>query len=146
MSRWRCGASRGTGASRRGPRPHLAAPRGPVRGCRCSRWRLAGPDPLREGLVSAEPTDVGAERVGRRDNRGKDAQHTQDAQKVLAVDRPGPGFDVSQGLAVDPGALGGEGSGQAVELAPGAYVLAEVSQCTRNLDGCTSNHRLTSVS
>jgi len=25
-------------------------------------------------------------------------------------------------------------------------VLAEVSQCTRNLDGCTSNHRLTSVS
>lgn len=99
------------------------------------------PDPLREGLVRAKPADVGTERVSRGNHRGQDAKHTEYAQEVLGAD--GPGFDVPQGLAADPGALGSEGSGQAVELAPGAKVLAEDSLCTRDLERRTSRQRLT---
>jgi hypothetical protein len=91
------------------------------------------PHALRQLLAGAQPADVGAERVGRRDERVEDAEGARDAQQVPQTDGAGVGREPAHRLVGHAGAVSDLLYGQPAQLAPGDKMLADSAR--RALDG-----------
>ena len=81
------------------------------------------PDALWQLLASAQPADVGAERVGRCDERVEDAEGARDAQQVLQTDGAGIGRKPTHRLVGHASAVSDLLDGQPSQLAPGDKML-----------------------
>lgn len=99
------------------------------------------PDTLRQLLPCAQPTHVGAQRIGGGNKSIQDSERAPDAQQVVQADRPGIGSQTANRPLGHAGAVSDLPYGQTSQLAPRDEVLADLARSALNWKWSWGRHR-----